>query len=294
MVVQYNKPISRPRAGDFYIYTVPKITILEAGVTPQYWQRIRECFQYADLLRMLCYRDLRVRYAQTFLGVAWALMNPLIAVILLYFVFTIIARVNTYHVPPLLFTMAGLYVWNYFSRVVSDAGGSIIGAQSLVKKIYFPRLIIPLSKALSATVDLAIVLVILLLMILFYRIPVTWNILYLIPFTVMILLAAMAFGIWVSALTIRYRDFNHILPLVLRIGIFLSPIAYSASDVPAQYKTLYHLNPLASIIEGVRWAAFNTPFDSQYLWMSSAIILVALLSGIWYFIHMEQYIADII
>ena len=131
MGVQYNKRISRPRAGDFYIYTVPKITILEAGVTPQYWQRIKELFQYADLLRMLCYRDLRVRYAQTLLGVAWAIMNPLVAVLLLYFVFTIIAKVNTYNVPPLLFTMARLYVWNYFSRVVSDAGGSIIGAHSL-------------------------------------------------------------------------------------------------------------------------------------------------------------------
>jgi lipopolysaccharide transport system permease protein len=273
---------------------MPKVTILQAGVKPQYWQRIRECFQYADLLRMLCYRDLRVRYSQTVLGAAWALMNPVVSVLLLYFVFTVIARVNTYHIPPLLFTMAGLYAWNYFSRVVSEAGGSIIGAQSLVKKIYFPRLIIPLSKALSATVDLLVVLFILVVMIVMYSMPVSWNMLYLIPFTVLIILAGMAFGIWVSALTIRYRDFNHILPLVLRIGIFLSPIAYSASDVPAPYKVWYHLNPLASIIEGIRWAAFDTPYDTQYLWMAVFIIVAALASGIWYFIRMEQYIADII
>jgi lipopolysaccharide transport system permease protein len=243
---------------------------------------------------MLCYRDLRVRYAQTFLGIAWALMNPVIAVILLYFVFTIIARVNTYAVPPLLFTMAGLYAWNYFSRVVADAGGSIIGAQSLVKKIYFPRIIIPLSKSLSGVIDLLIVLVILLVMIILYGIPVTGRIFFLIPFTLLIVLAGMAFGVWVSALTIRYRDFSHILPLVLRIGMFVSPIAYSASDVPQPYKVWYHLNPLAAIMEGIRWAAFNTPFEVQYIWMSIAIILVTLLTGIWYFIHMEQYIADIL
>ncbi len=273
---------------------MPKVTILQAGVSPQYWQRIRECFHYMDLLRMLAYRDLRVRYAQTVLGIAWALMNPLISVILLYFVFGVIARVDTQTVPPLLFSMAGLYVWNYFSRVVSDAGGSIIGAQSLVKKVYFPRLIIPLSKAVSAIMDLVIVLGMLIVMLLVYRIELGWQILWIFPLTILTVIAALAFGIWVSALTIRYRDFNHILPLALRIGMFISPIAYSASLVPPAYRWAYNLNPLSAIMEGVRWSLFQTPFEAGSLWYAGVVILITLLTGIWYFIYMEQYIADII
>jgi lipopolysaccharide transport system permease protein len=271
-----------------------KVTILEAGAGPQFWRRIRECFHYADLLRMLCYRDLRVRYAQTVLGITWAVLNPVISVLLLYFVFSVVARVDTHDVPPLLFAMAGLYGWNYFSRVVTDAGSSIIGSQSLVKKVYFPRLILPLSKAISAVADLVIVLVILLMMMIAYGMKLHWTLVYLVPFTCLVMLAGVAFGIWVSALTIRFRDFSHMLPLILRIGMFLSPIAYTATDVPEKYKAWYYLNPMASIMEGIRWAAFNTPFEGQYLWLSVGIILVTLVSGIWYFIRMEQYIADII
>jgi len=269
-------------------------TIIEAGSPIQYWRKIKECWQYRDLLRMLSYRDVRVRYAQTFLGMAWAIINPLISVLLLYFVFGVVIKVDTQGVPPLLFSMAGLCSWNYFSRVVGEAGSSVIGAQSLVKKIYFPRLIIPLSKSFSALIDLVIVLMILAGMMLIYHIPVTWNALMIIPFTALTILAGIAFGVWVAALTIRFRDFTHILPLVLRIGMFLSPIAYGATLVPQPYKWAFNLNPLTGIIEGFRWALFNTPMDINAVWTSIAVIMIILVGGIWYFLRMDQYIADII
>ncbi len=269
-------------------------TIIEAGSPIQYWRKIKECWQYRDLLRMLSYRDIKVRYAQTVLGMAWAVINPVISVLLLYFVFGVVIRVDTQGVPPLLFSMAGLCSWNYFSRVVGEAGSSVLGAQSLVKKVYFPRLIIPLSKSASAIIDLIIVLLILAIMMLVYRIPMHWQALMIIPFTLMAILAGIAFGVWVAALTIRYRDFTHILPLVLRIGMFLSPIAFGASLVPQPYRWAFNLNPLTGIIEGYRWALFNTPLDMTSVWMSGFLICFILIAGIWYFLRMDQYIADII
>ncbi len=271
-----------------------QLTTIEAGSPIQYFRRLAECWRYQYLLQMLSYRDIKVRYAQTFLGMAWAIINPVVSVLLLYFVFGVVIKVDTQGVPPLLFTMAGLCSWNYFSRVVGEAGTSIIGAQSLVKKVYFPRLIIPLSKALSALADLVIVLLILAVMMVVYHIPVTWTIIMIIPFSLLTVFAGMAFGIWVSALTIRFRDFTHILPLILRIGMFLSPIAYGTSLVPASYRWAFNLNPLTGIIEGFRWALFNTPLDTGAVWMSIAVILVTLIGGIWYFLRMEQFIADII
>ena len=269
-------------------------TIIEAGSPVQYWRKIKECWQYRDLLRMLSYRDMRVRYAQTMLGMAWAVINPVVSVLLLYFVFGVVINVDTQGVPPLLFSMAGICSWNYFSRVVGEAGSSVIGAQSLVKKVYFPRLIIPLSKSLAALIDLFIVFVILGAMMIYYNVPLHWQSLMIIPFTLMAIFAGIAFGVWVAALTIRFRDFTHILPLVLRIGMFLSPIAFGATLVPPSYKWAFNLNPLTGIIEGFRWALFNTPLDPSAVWSSIVVILIIMISGIWYFLKMDQYIADII
>ncbi len=271
-----------------------KTTILQAGSSPQYFQKIKECFHYIDLLRMLSYRDIRTRYAQTFLGLSWGVINPVISVLLLYFVFGVVVKVDTQGVPPLLFTMAGLFSWNYFSRVVGEAGGSIIGSQSLVKKVYFPRLIIPLSKAISAIMDLLIVLALIAIMIIIYQLPLRWQALMIIPFFFLTILSGIAFGVWVAALTIRFRDFGHILPLILRIGMFLSPIAYGASLVPHPYRWAFNLNPLTGIIEGFRWALFDTYIDPLTIWLSMIIILITLTSGIWYFLRMDQYIADVI
>ena len=270
------------------------VTIIEADSPVQYFRKIIECWRYRDLLRMLSYRDIKVRYAQTILGFAWAVINPVVSMLLLYFVFGIVAKVDTQGIPPLLFVMAGLIAWTYFARAVGESGTSVIGAQSLVKKVYFPRLIIPLSKALSGLVDLAVVLVLLFIMMLIYGRPFTLQSLMIIPFIVMTVMAGMGFGVWVAALTIRFRDFTHILPLILRIGMFISPIAYGASLVPQNFRWAFDLNPLTGIIEGIRWALFDTPLHLSSVWISLGVILTIFISGTWYFLRMDKYIADII
>lgn len=269
-------------------------TTIEAGSPVQYFRKLKECWQYRGLLWMLTYRDIRVRYAQTILGMGWAIINPILSVALLYIVFTVVAKVDTQNVPSLVYTMAGLVHWNYFSRVVGESGVSIIGAQSLVKKVYFPRLIIPISKAMSSLVDLFITLLILAGLLIFYKIPLQWSILEWIPLLGLTMLAGLSVGIWISALTIRFRDFTHIVPLLLRIGMFLSPIAYGLVLVPEDLQTYFMLNPLTGIIEAGRSCLFGLEWEPLSLWISVIIILSLTFSGLWYFIRMDQYIADIL
>lgn len=274
--------------------SVKQVTIISSGQRPDVGMMIREVLDYRHLISLLSYRDIRIRYAQTWLGIAWALINPLITVGLLYFVFSIVTRVDTQGVPSIVYMLAGLCVWSYFSRTVGDAGQSFIGGQSLVKKVYFPRIIIPVSKAISGLIDLGIVLIILFILFPVYHIPLHSQMLMVIPFLLLTILASLAVGVWMSALTIRFRDFVHIMPLLLRIGLFISPVAYGTVSVPESYQYLYQLNPLSGIISGMRWALFDTPMAWQPVWVSILVILIVLVSGIWYFRRMERFIADII
>ncbi|HZV70015.1 MAG TPA: ABC transporter permease [Saprospiraceae bacterium] len=256
--------------------------------------RLKECWQRWDLILMLSYRDIKVRYTQTAIGMLWALINPLISILLLFFVFNVIVNVDTDGIPPLLFTVSGLCAWNYFSKVVSEAGTSIVGAQALVKKIYFPRLVIPVSKAISGLIELFVVLVILFILLLYYRYPVDLKIFLLIPCIVLVFFIGLGCGIWVAALTIRFRDFHYIVPVLLRIGMFASPIAFGTKMVPEGYKWVVSLNPLTGIIDGFRYALFNIPLDYEVFMISMATSVVLLISGIIYFLRMEKYIADIV
>ena len=256
--------------------------------------KLLEVWKYRELLGMLALRDFRVKYAQTFLGFSWAFINPLINLVLLSFVFHKIAQVSTEGIPPLLYTITGLVAWTYFAEVFSSAGASIIGAQNMVKKVYFPRLIIPLAKAITALIDLGIVLLLLFLLLLYYRFPITSYLLYFPLFLLLSMLAGLAGGIWLSALTVRFRDFQYISPVILRIGLFLTPIAYSASTVPEAYQFWYFLNPLATICEGFRWSILGIPANLDYLWLGSSIIIILFISGIYYFNKVETIIADVL
>ena len=271
-----------------------KTTVLQAGAPTHYWQRLKEVFLYLDLLWMLSYRDLRVRYAQTWLGITWALINPLISMFLLYVVFGVVVKADTQGIPSVLFIISGLLAWNYFASVSGEAGRSIIGAQSIVKKVYFPRLIIPVSKTISALFDLAVVFVILMILMAWFQVPLSLKALMVFPFILMTIMTSLAFGIWIAALSIRYRDFNHIVPLMLRIGMFVSPIAFMTASVPPQYEWLFLLNPLTGIMDGIRWALFDTTLYMPSVISSLIISTFLLISGIWYFLRMDQYIADII
>jgi lipopolysaccharide transport system permease protein len=265
-----------------------------ANARIRFFRKCAELWHYRSLLFELSKRDFKTRYAQTFLGLAWAVINPVLSVLLLYFVFGIVVKADTQGVPPLLFVMCGICAWNFFSRLIGDAGHSIISASAIVKKIYFPRLIIPVSKSIVGLVDLGIVLILLGALLIYFQHPVSWRLLWLIPITLITALSGLAFGIWVSALSIRYRDFTQIVPVLLRIGMFLSPIGYGLSSVPEQYHWWYKLNPASGLIEGFRSCILNTPLDWDGLFYSVSISLVVLISGMYYFFRLDKYIGDIL
>ncbi len=257
-------------------------------------KQLAEVWRYRELLWMLAYRDFRVRYAQAFLGFSWALLNPLINLVLLSFVFHRVAQVETGEVAPLLFTMTGLAGWTYFAEVFGNAGDSILGAQNMVKKIYFPRLIIPLSKAITGLIDLGITLLLLGVLLLFYRHPLSWQLIFFPAFLMAAMLAGLTGGIWLSALTVRFRDFRYISPVFLRVGLFISPIAYPAGEVPASYQFLYFLNPLAGIIEGFRWCLLGAPAPPVVAWLGIGLLLLLFTGSLFYFYRIEATIADVI
>jgi lipopolysaccharide transport system permease protein len=256
---------------------------------------LKELFQYKDLFYTLAYRDLRVRYAQTFLGLLWAVLQPLATLGIFTVVFGIALQVNTGDVPYPLFALTGLTVWTYFSFVLSQAGNSIIEAEGMVKKIYFPRLIIPLSKAMVGFVDLAISFVFLLILMAWYQVLPPAQVVFLPLFILLSIVAALAVGIWLSALTIRYRDFRHVVPFLVQLGLYITPIMYPAARLlPEQFLPFIYLNPVAGIIEGYRWCLIDGPPPSLYAYISFAMIAILFVSGLFYFKKVEAIMADIV
>ncbi|MDQ3016389.1 MAG: ABC transporter permease [Bacteroidota bacterium] len=271
-----------------------KVYIIDADAGLQLGSRLNECWHRRDLIQMLIWRDIKVKYIQTYLGLSWAILNPVISILLLLFVFHIVTKVELSSIPPILFILSGLCIWNYFSKVVAESGESIIGAQSLVKKIYFPRLVIPISKILGGLIEFAFVFIVLLVLLFFYGYDINLRYLFLIPAILLTIMISLGCGIWVAALSIRFRDFHYITPVMLRIGMFVSPVAYGSQFVENQYKWIVSLNPLTGIIDLMRWIFFDLPLDPDIFTISVIFGLLILLSGIWYFIRMEKYIADII
>ena len=255
---------------------------------------LRELFEYRDLFFILAWRDLRVRYAQTFLGLLWAFIQPLATLLIFTLIFGRVIKVETGDIPYPVYALAGMVTWSYFAYVLSQSGQSIIGAQEMVKKIYFPRLVIPVSKAMTGFVDFFITLIFLGGLMVYYKVPLSLNV-YLLPlFFLLGVLAALGMGIWLSSLTIRYRDFQHVIPFLVQIGLYATPIAYPASMIPDKYQLLYHLNPMAGVVEGYRWSLMGREVMSEYAWISFAIILLLFISGLFYFRKIEGEIADII
>ncbi|MCH2043083.1 MAG: ABC transporter permease [Saprospiraceae bacterium] len=260
---------------------------------------LRELFQYKELLWTLTYKDIRVKYAQTIIGFLWAVVNPLFSLVILSFVFGTVANVAVEGaggepVPHIVYTIAGLCGWQYFSEVLSQAGTSIIGAQNMVKKIYFPRLIIPLSKAITAFIDFAVVIIIMIICMIIYQYPPSSNIVYFPLFFLIAVISGLAAGIWMSALTIRFRDFKHITPLLLRVGMFATPIAYPASSVPEKYQMFFYMNPMAGVVEGMRWSIVGGPDLNPMAYMSFGVIIILFIFGLLYFRRVETVMADIL
>lgn len=256
---------------------------------------LKELISYKDLFLTLTWRDFKVKYAQTSIGFLWAIIQPVVTLLILSLVFGKFIGVKT-EVPHILFTVAGTSLWSFFSYVMTNSGSSIINAQGMVKKIYFPRLIIPLSKAIVGLIDFGISLLIMVVLMLYFGVKPSSNI-WIAPFFILIsIIAALSVGIWLSALSVRYRDFQYTVPFMVQIGLYITPIAYPASfaitKLPGWAQTLYFLNPMAGVVQGFRWSMFGGEAPGSFIYISVFIILILLISGIGYFNKIQSEMAD--
>lgn len=255
---------------------------------------LRELVRYKDLLLTLAYRDIRVRYTQTFLGMIWAVFQPLVTLIIITVIFGKAIKVETDGIPYPLFAVVGVAAWTYFAFTLGQASSSIISSQDMVKKIYFPRLVIPLSKALVGLVDFGVGLAFVIVLMIYYGWLPGATIVWLPLILLANIFAALGVGFWFSALSIRYRDVQHIIPFIVQLGFYVTPIAYSASLVPEEYKLLYFANPMTGVIEGYRHALFGSPIDYTVIAYSMFSALVLFISGLIFFQKVERNMADII
>jgi lipopolysaccharide transport system permease protein len=254
-----------------------------------------ELYQYRDLFLTLSWRDFRVRYAQTTIGFIWAILQPLITLIILSLVFGNFVGVKT-NVPHLLFTIAGMSIWTYFSYVMTNSGTSIIANQGMIKKIYFPRLIIPLSKAVVGLIDFGISILILVVLFVYYGVVPSSNLWMSFLFIIVGMISALGAGIWFSALTVRYRDFQHVMPFIIQIGLYITPIAYPAefaiNKLPKWAAGLYYLNPMAGVVQGFRWSLFGGQAPDNMFFISIVMVFVLFISSLFYFRKVENDMAD--
>jgi len=258
------------------------------------WVDLRELIASRHLMFLLAWRDVKVMYVQTYLGIAWSVITPLISIFVLNFVFQKVAKTDTGDVQPFLFTMCGYVAWSYFSKLVNAASTSLINAQSIIQKVYFPRLVLPLSKAVSGLVDLLVLLTILGLAMLYHDVQLRSTML-LLPFVLfMLLLTSLSVGVWLSAVTVRYRDFRFVTPFLLQVGLFVTPVAYPLSQVPGNYTAMFMLNPMVGIIESFRYCLLGVGDPLPAIGFSVFITLFMLLLGLYYFSKVEKVMSDII
>ncbi len=261
------------------------------------WQGLKELYSYRQLLMTFAARDYKVRYAQTYIGFWWSLLQPVASVAVLYVVFQKVVKVPTDDIPYLPFALSGLILWNYFNQVIIQSAASLISNQGMIRKIYFPRLCLPLSRSLVGLVEPLVGLILLVILLFVGMGSPGWGILFFIPTLLATGLAALGVGLWASALSIRYRDLQQILPFLLQLLFFLTPVAYAASMVDTlispQWRFLVYLNPMTGIIESFRSTLFGLESNPIIL-ISYLAALLLFISGVAYFQRVEMKIADIL
>jgi lipopolysaccharide transport system permease protein len=265
------------------------------------WQALdlRELWRYRELLWFLALRDVKVRYKQTALGVAWAVLQPLCLMLIFTIFFANLAKAPSEEgkeAPPYaLFVLCALVPWQLFSYALTQASNSVVNEQRLITKVYFPRLIVPLSSVLSGLVDFAVAFGLLLGVMACYRTVPGWAVLTVPLFTVFAVATALAVGLWLSALNVQYRDFRYTIPFLTQLWMFATPVAYPSSLVPRPWQALYGLNPMAGVVEGFRWALLpNADPPGALLWVSVGTVAVLLVGGLFYFRRMERSFADVV
>ena len=256
---------------------------------------LRDLWQYRELLYFLTWRDIKVRYKQTFLGAAWAILQPLLTMLVFSVIFGRLAGLPSEGIPYPVFTFTALLPWQLFAFALTQSSNSLVNSQNLITKIYFPRLVIPIASVLAGLIDFTISLVVLIGMMILYRIPLTGRILIL-PLLILLTMAtAMAVGLWLSALNVKYRDVRHTIPFLTQFWMYATPIAYSISLIPERWRLLYSLNPMTGVVEGFRWAMLGKSSEvGPLILVSAAVVLILLIGGLIYFKNTEDSFADVV
>jgi lipopolysaccharide transport system permease protein len=272
----------------------PPELVIEAGRTEsQYW---RDLWRYRELFYFLAWRDILVRYKQTAIGIAWALIRPFLTMVVFTIVFGNLAKLPSEGAPYPILVFAAMLPWQFFANSLSECSNSLITNANLISKVYFPRLVVPTSAVIVSFVDFLISGMILLGLMAWYNFVPSWRILTLPLFVLIAFAAAMGGGLWLAALNVEYRDFRYVVPFIVQFGLYISPVGFSSSVVPEKWRLLYSLNPMVGVIDGFRWAILRG--GASIYWpgftLSLALVVLLLLSGIWYFRKMERTFADVI
>lgn len=257
----------------------------------------RELWEYRELFLFLAWRDILVRYKQTYIGVAWAALQPLLMMVILTFIFRTLGKFPSPGTAPYeVVVFAGLMPWQFFSNALTECSGSLVASERMITKVYFPRLIIPASAVLSGGVDFLIAALILGAMMLGFGLDWHWQLLLLPLFFGAAVVAALAVGLWASALNVRYRDVKYVVPFIVRMGLYISPVGFVSSAVPEQWRFWYNLNTMVGVIDGFRWCVLGPAFEPYWpgFSVSMIVVLVLLVSGAMYFRQMERTFADVI
>jgi len=262
-----------------------------------------ELWRYRELIYFLIWRDIKVRYKQTILGAAWAIIQPFFTMVVFTIFFGKLAKVPSDNVPYPIFSYTALLPWGLFTKALSDAGRSLISHRAMITKVYFPRLVIPIASVVSGVVDFAIAFAVLVGMMVYYQVipsggyqfALSGSVLTLPLFLLLALIISLGVGLWLSALNVLYRDINYIIPFLTQFWLFVTPIAYPSSMIPKKWQLLYALNPMTGVVEGFRWALLGTESTpGPMLLVSSCIAVVVLISGLYYFRRMERTFADMV
>lgn len=257
--------------------------------------RLREFWEFRELLYFLVWREVKVRYKQTAIGAAWAIIQPLFTMLIFSLFFGRLAKVPSDGVPYPVFSLSGTVIWTFFANGLSQSAASLVDNSNLISKIYFPRLIVPVASVLAGLVDFAIGFLLLIVFMMSYGIHPTARILWLPAFLLLALASALGAGLWLAALNVEYRDVRYVVPFLVQIWMFATPVAYPSSLLHQPWRTVYGLNPLAGAVEGFRWALVGTDYRPGSMFIVSTLMaLVALLSGAFYFRRMEKTFADLI
>jgi lipopolysaccharide transport system permease protein len=269
--------------------------ILEPGRAERnYW---RDIWRYRELFYFLAWRDILVRYKQTAIGIAWAVIRPLLTMLVFTFIFSRVAKLRApASVPYPLMVLAAQLPWQFFATAMTESSNSLISNANLISKVYFPRLIVPTGAVITSFVDFLITCGLLALMMIWYRFVPDWHLLILPLFVVLAFVTAMGAGLWLCALNVEYRDFRYLVPFIAQFGLYLSPVGFNSDYIPAKWQLLYSLNPMVGIIDGFRWALLGNQFPllPSRILVSSLVTLLLALSGFWYFRRTEKSFADII